>query len=256
VRRASADAANGVIISSPVDPRPLPATRSLTGASVLVLGASGTLGGAVARELAARGATLSLAGRRLEAIGRLGVPGRIVPVGDLVEEGAAERAIERAAAGQGLDGVVCCVGVVAYGALATTPVDVIERVVAADLLLPLRVARVALAVLRPGGFVLNVSGAPAEIPTVGLVAYSAAKAGIAAGYRALAREVAASGVDIVDARPPYVDSALEARVRHGTSPALPTGLSPAVVAARIVRGIEQRETELPVAAFAAILDRT
>lgn len=205
----------------------------------------------MASELADRGATLALAGRRLEAIGRLGVPGAIVPVGDLVDDGAVERAIERGAAGAELDGVVCCVGVIAYGSLATTPVHVLERVVAADLLLPLRVARAALSVLRPGGFVVNVSGAAAEIPTAGLVAYSAAKAGIAAGYRALAREVAGDGIDVIDARPPYVQSALDTRALSGTSPTMPTGLSPAAVAARIVRAIEQRETELPVSAFAA-----
>ena len=94
----------------------------------------------------------------------------------------------------------------------------IERVVALDLLLPLRAARAALQVVRPGGFVLNVSGVVAEIPTAGLVAYSAAKAGAAAGFRALAREVSGDGIDVIDVRPPYLESELAVRALHGVPP--------------------------------------
>ena len=235
--------------SSGLDPLPVSEARSLAGRSVLVLGASGSLGGAIATVLHGRGARLTLSGRRLDVIGRLGLPGALVPVGDLTEEGAVEKALEHASRLDGIDGVVSCVGAVSFGALRTTPLDVIERIVALDLLLPLRVARAALHVLRPGGFVLNVSGVVAEIPTAGMVAYSAAKAGAAAGYRALAREVAGDGIAVIDARPPYLESDLAGRSLHGVAPSLPPVVGTAAAAEWIVRAIEARETEVPVATF-------
>lgn len=235
--------------SSGLDRQPLPAARSLAGLSVLVLGASGSLGGAVAVALHGRGARLVLAGRRLDAIGRLGLPGRPIPVGDLVEEGAVEKAIEHGSRPDGIDGVVCCVGAISFGSLRETPLPTLERIVALDLLVPLRVAGAALRVLRPGGFVVNVSGVVAEVPTAGLVAYSAAKAGATAGFRALAREVAVEGFEVIDVRPPCLASALGARALHGIPPSLPPALGVEAAAERIVRAIEARETELPAAAF-------
>lgn len=235
--------------SSGLDRRPLPPARSLSGLSVLVLGASGSLGGAVATVLHGRGAGLALAGRRLDAIGRLGLPGATIPVGDLVEEGAVEKAIEHASGRGGIDGVVCCVGAISFGPLRETPLPALERLVALDLLVPLRAARAALHVLRPGGFVVNVSGVAAELPTAGLVAYSAAKAGATAGFRALAREVAAEGIEVIDVRPPCLDSDLGARALHGVPPSLPPVLGLVAAAERIVRAIEAHETELPAAAF-------
>jgi cyclic-di-GMP-binding biofilm dispersal mediator protein len=110
-------------------------------------------------------------------------------------------------------------------------------------------ARAAIPILPYGGFVLNVSGVIAELPTAGLVAYSAAKAGVSAGFRAAAREVRARGISVIDARPPHTETGLAGRPLHGAPPRMREGLDPAVVAERLVLAIEQDERDVPASAF-------
>ena len=118
-----------------------------------------------------------------------------------------------------------------------------------DLVGPLLLARAAIPVLPAGGFVLNVSGVIAELPTAGLVSYSAAKAGISAGFRALAREVRSRGVSVIEARPPHTETGLANRGLYGEPPKMRIGLDPAVVAERLVLAIEQDERDVPASAF-------
>lgn len=226
------------------------ARRSIEGASILVAGASGGIGSHVARALAARGARLALTARNGEALEALGLGEAPSLALDLREPGAAARAVEFARVAHGrLDGVMCCAGAVAFGALDETPADVVDAIVELDLLVPLRLAQAAIPVLEPGGFVANVSGLVAELPTAGLVAYSAAKAGASAGYRALARELRRRGISAIDLRPPHTETGLAGRTMFGSPPALPTGLDPEVVARRVVEAIEADERDVPSAAF-------
>jgi short-subunit dehydrogenase len=88
-----------------------------------------------------------------------------------------------------------------------------------------------------------------ELPTAGLVSYSAAKAGISAGFRALTREVRPRGVSVIDARPPHAETGLAGRALCGEPPKMRKGLDPAVVAERLVLAIEQDERDVPASAF-------
>jgi cyclic-di-GMP-binding biofilm dispersal mediator protein len=208
------------------------------------------LGRPLAAALAGRGARLALAGRDRSRLDRLGVGEPHTFAFDLADAAAAQPLVAAAAeALGGLDGVVCCAGAVAFGPLDETPSDVLHEIVAVDLLGPLLLARAAIPVLPRGGFVLNVSGVIAELPTAGLVPYSAAKAGVSAGFRALAREVRPRGVSVIDARPPHTETGLAGRPLHGEPPKMREGLDPAVVAERLVLAIEQDEREVPAGAF-------
>jgi cyclic-di-GMP-binding biofilm dispersal mediator protein len=214
------------------------------------VGASGGIGRPLAAALAGRGAHLALAGCDRPGLDRIDVGARRTFAFDLRDADAAKPLVLAAAeALGGLDGVVCCAGAVAFGPLDETPSDVLDEIVAVDLVGPLRLARAAIPVLPRGGFVLNISGVVAEIPTAGLVAYSAAKAGVSAGFRALAREVRSRGVSVIDARPPHTETGLAGRPLYGESPKLRTGLDPVVVAARLVLAIEQDERDVPASAF-------
>jgi cyclic-di-GMP-binding biofilm dispersal mediator protein len=113
---------------------------------------------------------------------------------------------------------------------------------------PLRVIRAALPHL-PGGFLVNVTGVIAEQPYAGMVAYSAAKAGLSAATQALARELRRERIHVLDARPPHTETGLAGRPIEGTAPALPIGLDPGVVARRIVSGLLAGERELAAADF-------
>jgi len=225
-------------------------TRSLGGARVLLVGASGGIGRPLAAALADRGAHLALAARDRSRLDQLGVGEQHTFAFDLGDAAAAEPLVVAAAeALGGLDGVVCCAGVVAFGPLDDIPSDVLHEIVAVDLVGPLMLARAAIPVLPRGGFILNVSGVIAELPTAGLVTYSAAKAGISAGFRALAREVRPRGVSVIDVRPPHTETGLAGRPLHGEPPKMRAGLDPAVVAERLVLAIEQDERDVPASAF-------
>jgi len=208
------------------------------------------MGRPLAAALTARGAHLALAGRDASRLGDLGVDAGRTFAFDLADAAAAQPLIGSAAeALGGLDGVICCAGAVAFGPLDEIPIDVLHEIVAVDLVGPLVLARAAIPALPRGGFVLNISGIVAEIPTAGLVSYSAAKAGISAGFRALAREVRPRGISFIDARPPHTETGLGDRPLHGEPPKMRPGRDPGVVAERLVRAIEFDERDVPARSF-------
>lgn len=227
-------------------------TRPLGGAGILIVGASGGIGRPLAAALAGRGARLAVAGRDRAGLDRLGAGEQRTFAFDLADPASAEPLVVAAAeALGGLDGVVCCAGAVAFGPLDEIASGVLDEIVAVDLVGPLMLARAAIPVLSRGGFILNVSGVVADLPTAGLVAYSAAKAGVSAGFRALAREVRSRGVSVIDARPPHTETGLAGRALQGEPPKMREGLDPGVVAERLVLAIEQDEREIPASAFTA-----
>ncbi len=225
----------------------------LDGARVLVLGGSGQLGRRIAARLSERGALVSLAGRNAERlVAAAGAIGPEVPsiLFDLRTPGHAAHVIDTAAQQLGgLDGVVNAAGVVGFGDLADLDDGSLDELVATDMVGPLRVMREALRHMD-GGFFVTISGVVAEQPVAGMAAYSAAKAGVSAASRALARELRRRGIHVLDARPPHTETGLASRPITGEAPRFPAGLDPDLVAHRIVDGLAAGERELPAASFA------
>ena len=228
---------------------------TLTGASVLVAGATGGLGAPLSRRLAAAGARLTLCGRDADRLAALGLEALAVPA-DLRRAGAAEKVVAQAVQRYGrLDGVVFAAGAVAFGPATETPDQVIIDLFTLNTLAPIRLLRAALPHLQAsaaGGrspFVVHISAVVAETPMPGMAGYSASKAGLAAFDRAAARELRRSRIRLIDARPPHTETGLADRPLFGTAPRLPTGLDPNAVAARIVTAVMDGETDLPSAAF-------
>lgn len=223
----------------------------LTDMSVLVLGGSGVLGSEVARRLAGRGARITLAGRSDERLARTAasIDGAVSCRFDLRDASLAGVPVNAAIDAFGrLDGIVNAAGVVAFGPLAETDPSVIEEVVATDLTGPLIVYRRAIPRMD-GGFIVNITGVVASMPTAGMATYSAAKAGLSAATVALARELRRSGIQVIDVRPPHTETGLVDRAISGTAPTLPDGLAPGVVADRIVAGIEAGERVVDADSF-------
>ncbi|MDA2991230.1 MAG: SDR family NAD(P)-dependent oxidoreductase [Actinomycetota bacterium] len=226
------------------------ADRSLDGASVVVVGASGGLGRQIARQLADCGALLTLAARDRKAVESLGFDAPVVAA-DIRDAESGAAIVDAALSARGrIDGLVNAAGVVAFGSLADTGDEVIEDLFLTNVLGPLWLMRAAIPALTESrGFIANISAVVAEQPLAGMAAYAASKAALTAADRALTRELRAAGITVTDARPPHTETGLADRPIAGTAPRLREGLQPEVVAARIIAAIRAGEREIPAEAF-------
>jgi cyclic-di-GMP-binding biofilm dispersal mediator protein len=223
--------------------------RDLVGARVVLAGATGGLGREIGRELVAAGASLVLFARDRGRLEALDLPGPRV-AGDLADAGACREAVEQARSSfGGLDGVVNAAGVVAFGELGSLSDPVLDELLCANLIGPVRLIRAALPVLSDGGFIAQLSAVVAERPMPGMAFYSATKAALTALDQALAKELRRRGIDVLDLRPPHTETGLATRPIDGVAPRLPVGLAPERVAARVVAAIVDREREVPSTAF-------
>lgn len=227
----------------------------LAGRSILVAGASGGLGSAISRLLAADGALLTLVGRDLARLDALGLDAVSVP-SDLRKPASAGQVVGRAVREHGsLDGVVVASGVVAFGSAVDTPDEVLVDVFTINTLAPIRLLRAAAEHLTASAaagnesFFASISAVVAEAPMAGMAGYSASKAALSAYDAAAARELRRARVRVLDIRPPHTETGLAQRPVHGDPPRLPTGLDPEAVAARIVSAIKDGERDVPSTAF-------
>lgn len=223
---------------------------SLAGRSVLVAGATGGLGSAIAADLAGRGALLTLVGRDHQRLAALAVPGHKVAL-DLRDPQACEAAVAAACDSSGrLDVVVNAVGVVAFGAVAELSSDVMEELFMTNTFVPIMLARAALGSMSDGGVIVNISGVIAEQGLAGIAAYGASKAAVRSFDEALAREARRRKIRVIDARPPHTETGLASRPIAGQAPKMPVGLDPATVAAIICDAIAGDAVDLASGAFA------
>ena len=221
----------------------------LRGRSILIAGASGGLGSALAAELSRRGATLTLVGRRTDALADLDVPGHRLSL-DLRDPRSCERAVREAVDfGGGLDVVINAVGVIAFGTVEELTIDHMEDLFMTNTFIPISLAKAGLAAMSEGGVIVNISGVIAEQNMPGMAAYGASKAAVKSFDEALAREARRRKIRVLDARPPHTETGLARRPLEGVAPKMATGLSPTAVAKVIVDAVVSGATDLPSAAF-------
>ncbi|SNR89115.1 Short-chain dehydrogenase [Geodermatophilus saharensis] len=219
----------------------------LAGARVLVAGATGALGGDLARALAGAGARVALSGRddgRLQALAAElgGAPARAA---DAVDVEAVRVAVGHAAAALGgLDAVVVAWGVVAFGPAAEADDAVTEELFAVNTLAPMSLVRAALPHLADGGAVVLLSAIVADAPTLGMAEYSASKAALSAWAAVLRRELRGRSIAVLDVRPPHVDTGLVDRALAGTPPRLPAGHDRGEVVGAVLDGLREGAREV------------
>lgn len=214
---------------------------------MLVAGATGVLGGDLARGLATAGARLALTGRdgtRLQQLaGELG--GVPAPVADAVDVDAVRAAVGAAAdALGGLDAVVVASGVVAFGPAADADDAVTEELFAVNTLAPISLVRAALPRLSDGGAVVLLSAIVADAPTLHMAEYSASKAALSAWASVLRRELRSRSITVLDVKPPHVDTGLVDRALAGSPPRLPAGHDRAAVVEAVLAGIRDGSREV------------
>lgn len=197
----------------------------LDGSRVLIAGATGAVGGALAEALSGAGARLALAGRdgrRLEQLRHsLGaVPACTFEAYDL--DGCAALPGWAHAELGGLDGVLYTAGSVAFGPAGELPDAVAEHLTAVNLAAPAALLRASLALVSPGGTLMAVTGVVAERPQPLMADYSASKAALSAWLSAVRREQRGR-LHVMEARLGHLDTDFATRAVHGSPPALPPG---------------------------------
>ena len=218
----------------------------LSGARVIVAGATGVFGGALTQELIASGAEVAVAGRDAERLAELadehGAPTARL---DAVDSASCERAVDAlAAALGGLDAVVVTIGAPAFGPADELTPELAQEVFAINALAPMTIVRAALRHIDPPGAVVATSAIVADYPTAGVGAYSAAKAALSAYLAVVRRENRRAGLEVLDVRPPHMDTRFEERALTGTPPDLPEPIDHRAVAAEVVAALRDGKRQL------------
>lgn len=209
---------------------------SMRGTTVLLTGASGSIGSEVARRLAARGARLALTGRREEPLRALateleatsGEP-PVVVAADLGQRGNAERLVVELTAALGpIDALVNNAGVTMQGlSWVTGDGDEAREVMETNLWSPLAlVAALAPGMLERGrGVIVNIGSMAGASPIPHLGSYAASRAALTLATGVMQLELGPRGVRVVEVvfGPIDTPSARENRVLGGASPRMQKG---------------------------------
>jgi len=185
----------------------------LSGRTALVTGASGGIGGAIARTLHRAGATVVLAGRRRDALDALAselAERALVAVGDLSEPGAADALVAVAEEAGGLDILVNNAGITRDQLAVRMKDEDWQTVIDTDLGACFRLCRAALKGMmrRRYGRIVNIGSIVGATGNPGQVNYAAAKAGLVGLTKALAAEVASRGITVNCVAPGFVVTAM------------------------------------------------
>jgi short-subunit dehydrogenase len=222
----------------------------LEGARVLLTGASGGLGEAMARQLARRGAWLVLSGRRADALEGLAAElgAEALPC-DLSDRAG----VERLAAGAGdVDVLVANAGLPGRGSLLKLSTHDIDEVLEVNLRAPIMLARLLSPrmVERGTGHLVFVASIAGKVASAGeSTIYTASKFGLRGFAHGLRVQMKGKGVGVSLVTPgPIRDAGMFAR----GGPKMPAFIRPQPpdkVAQAVVRAIERDEAEVDVASL-------
>jgi uncharacterized protein len=219
----------------------------LNGARVLVTGATGGLGEAIARALAERGAKLVLTGRRTEVLQPLATAlSAEMVIADLAKRSELNRLVNEVGA---VDVLVANAAVAAFGALGDFTVTQIDRTIDVNLRAPVLLARALSGGMaqRGRGHIVMVSSLSGIVASPGSALYSATKFGLRGFAHALRQDLAASGVGVSVVLPGFVRGAgMFARSKVRLPSAIRTS-TPDDVARGVWRAIERDRAEVLVA---------
>jgi 3-oxoacyl-[acyl-carrier protein] reductase len=180
----------------------------------LVTGASGGIGGAIARALHAQGATLAISGTREESLAalakELGSRVHIFPC-DLSNSEDVERLIPRVEESLGkVDILVNNAGITRDTLAMRMKDEDWQSVIDINLTSAFRLSRAAIKsmIKRRQGRIINISSIVGVSGNPGQANYTAAKAGLIGMSKSLAQEVASRGITVNCVAPGFIESAM------------------------------------------------
>lgn len=186
----------------------------LTGKCALVTGASGGIGGAIARGLHGQGATVALSGTRREALeavaGELGDRVHVVPA-NLSDREDVDRLLKDADAAMGqVDILINNAGVTRDNIFMRMKDDEWDQVMEINLTSAFRLSRAALKGMmrRRWGRIIGITSVVGVTGNPGQGNYAAAKAGMIGMTKSLAKEVASRNITANTVAPGFIETAM------------------------------------------------
>ncbi len=222
----------------------------LAGKTALLTGATGGLGRAIAKALAARGAKLALSGRKAEALEALAaeLPGdghRVLPA-DLGELGAAEKLAAEAGP---VDLLIANAGLPGSGRLQELTGEQLARTLRVNLEAPMLLAQAleSSMVEKSSGHMVFIASLSGKSATPLSSIYNATKFGLRGFALGLRADLDPLGIGVSIVSPGTIrEAGMYADSGAKPIPGLGTG-SPQQVADAVVKAIEQNKVEIAVA---------
>lgn len=219
----------------------------LRSARVLLTGATGGIGHAIARELHNRGAQMILSGRRTDVLRELAseVGGGTIAA-DLSRKPDIERLVEEAG---DLDVLVANAGLPARGALPEFDLDRIELVMNVNLVAVILLTRLVVTrmISRRRGHLVFISSMAGKVPRAGSSLYSANKFGLRGFAASLRQDLHGTGVGVSTIFPGFIRGAGMFAEHVADLPASVGTSTPDEVARAAARAIERDQGEVDVA---------
>jgi 3-oxoacyl-[acyl-carrier protein] reductase len=187
----------------------------LTGKTALVTGASGGIGGAIAKALHGQGAKVVLSGTRAEALeavkAELGERAfiAIANLSDIASIEALPKAAEEAA-GSGIDILVNNAGITKDNLFMRMKDDEWDQVIAVNLTAAFRLSRAVLRGMmkKRWGRIIQITSVVGATGNPGQGNYAAAKAGLVGMTKSLAAEVASRNITVNAVAPGFIATAM------------------------------------------------
>ncbi|MEE8188414.1 MAG: 3-oxoacyl-[acyl-carrier-protein] reductase [Kiloniellales bacterium] len=186
----------------------------LTGRAALVTGASGGIGGAIARALHAQGAAVGLSGTRVEVLealaGELGERTHVMPCNLSDPEAVAALPGQAEAAMGALDILVNNAGLTRDNLAVRMKDEEWSQVLDVNLTAGFRLARASLRGMmkRRWGRIIGITSIVGVTGNPGQANYAASKAGMIGMSKALAQEVGSRGITVNCVAPGFIETAM------------------------------------------------
>ena len=214
---------------------------------VLVTGATGGLGQAIARGLHDRGARLVLTGRRADVLTALAEELGADHVATALESAADAKRL--AAAAGDVDVLIANSGLSSSGLLTALGADDVDRAIDVNLRAPMQLTRLLAGAMaeRGSGQIVFISSLSGMSGQPGSAAYSATKFGLRGFAQALRAELRPQGVGVSTVLPGFIR---DAGMFHNAGAKLPWFIgtsSPDAVVRGVVRAIEGDRAEIVIA---------
>lgn len=223
---------------------------NLANKNVLLTGASGGLGQALAMVLAAAGAKLILLGRRESVLEELrsGLPNadaHAIVAADIVSEQGRERVINfcRSVRG-GVQVLINNAGVSEFGFLTQQSERSIARQMATNLLAPVLLTRRLIPFLaaQTESLIVNVGSSFGSIGFPGFSSYCASKFGLHGFSEALRRELADTAIKVIYVAPRAIRTAINSPAVETMNKALGNAMDDPALVARIIHQAMQKKS--------------